>query len=265
MKDQKVTSKPTKKIKADTIISVLMDMSGSMAHLTNATLEGLNSYLETQRKDKSSDEVVVSITVFDSSWNEVHVTTPFNLVPLSELPEITTKHYHPRGGTPLYDAIGTVVERTEKALEGIEGNPDVLLVIITDGEENSSLSLSQKDAKVLIENKQGEGWTPVYLGANHDAWQAGNSLGIAAGNTQTYAATVAGVKDTVFKDLGVRTSAHRKAKSALYGSSGAKSSGLLGSYRTDSFFAGDSENMDEIVSEMTKTAKLGDEESKDDA
>ena len=263
MKDQVIINqkpKRRKKIKADTVVSILLDKSGSMSSIQSATREGLNGYLNTLREDnKNTDEVLVSITVFDTvsvyggSWSnrlENRIVTIFDMVPLSEIPEITEEHYRPDGGTPLYDAIGETISRTDEALLGVKGKPDVLFVIITDGEDLHSSQLTDKDAKCLIEEKQGAGWTPIYLGANQDAWAVSGKLGIAAGSTKAYAATNEGVQDDVFKDLGVRTHAHRVAKHAIYSANVASA----GTYTTNAFFEGDDDDVDGIVESMTRGA-----------
>ena len=278
MKDQKIVKSSKtrqKKIKADTIVSIVLDMSGSMSRLADATREGLNTYLDSLREDnKNTDEVLVSLTVFDSDMDYSkgygddaiipRIKTIFNLEPLSKVPVITEEHYKPEGGTPLYDAIGAVVERTDEALKGVKGNPDVLLVIITDGYNNTSRKLSSNDAKVLIEHKQGKGWTPIYLGANQDAWAVSEKLGISSGSIKTYSANVAGVRDDVFKSLGSRTQAHRMAKCAVYASANADARGLAGSYTTTDFFAGSDDNLEEMLEGMTASASLGGEETKED-
>ncbi len=265
MKDQVIANKPKKqrrkKIKADTVVSILLDMSGSMASIQEATREGLNGYLDTLRNDnKNTDEVLVSITVFDCGveysggmWSNQtvnRINTIFNLVPLSDIPKITRDHYAPSGGTPLYDAMGEVINRTDESLRGIKGNPDVLFVIITDGEDLHSTQLTDKDAKLLIEEKQGKGWTPIYLGANQDAWKVSGMLGISRGSTKSYAATNEGVKQDVFQDLGTRTHAHRMAKGAVYSANFADA----GTYSTNAFFEGDDDDVEGIVEEMTKGA-----------
>lgn len=272
MKDQKITKSPKRKIKADTIVSVVLDMSGSMSRLAAATREGLNAYLDSLRKDnKNTDEVLVSVTVFDSEcdWGSTRqhiprIKTIFSLEPLSKLPEITEEHYRPEGGTPLYDAIGAVVERTDEALKGVKGNPDVLLVIITDGDNNTSTQLTRDQAKALVEQKQGKGWTPIYLGANQDAWAVSEGLGIARGSAKSYSANVASVKKDVFESLGTRTQAHRMAKKAVYTSANADARGLAGSYHTTDFFAGDDGDLDDMVAGMTASASLGDEKPEED-
>lgn len=214
MKNQQIVETP--KTKADTLCRIILDMSGSMSRIASATREGLNTYLQSLKDDKSDDVVLVSVTVFDSEgWVSnvaVHIDTVLDMVPLADVPEITEEHYKPRGGTPMYDAIGTVVQDTERALEGIEGNPEVLLVIITDGDENTSQTFKQCQIKTLLETKEGQGWSTIYLGANQDAWAVGNSLGINVGNVKTYAATVEGIKNDVFASVANATSNYRAAK-----------------------------------------------------
>jgi len=235
MKNQKIVETP--KTKADTLCHILLDMSGSMLGIASATREGLNNYINTMKEDKSDDIVLVSVTVFDSEgWHgdiKVHIDTIMDMVPLNDVPEITEEHYKPRGGTPMYDGIGKVVGRTEGALEGIEGSPEVLLVIITDGDENTSQEFKQHEIKALLETKEGQGWSTIYLGANQDAWAVGSSLGINSGNVKAYSATVAGIKDDVFASVANATTCYRAAKI------GAKADGLGESFTTKSFFAGD--------------------------
>ena len=235
MKNQQVVETP--KLKADTLVRVILDMSGSMSRIASATREGLNTYIQSLKDDKSDDTVLVSLTVFDSEgWVSdvvVHIDTVLDMVPLADVPEITEEHYKPRGGTPMYDAIGTVVQDTERALSGIEGNPEVLLVIITDGDENTSQTFKQGQIKTLLETKEGDGWSAIYLGANQDAWAVGSSLGINAGNVKAYAATVEGIQGDVFASVANATTAYRSAKLS------AKSIGAGEDFVTRSFFAGD--------------------------
>ncbi len=243
MKDQHIVETP--KIKADTLCHVILDMSGSMSRLASATREGLNTYLQTLKDDKSDDEVLVSVTVFDSDgWSDnitVRIDTILDMVPLNAVPEITEDHYKPRGGTPMYDAIGTAVERTELALEGVTGSPEVLLVVITDGDENTSQTFKQGQIKTLLEMKEGQGWSTIYLGANQDAWAVGSSIGINAGNVRAYAATIEGIKDDVFTSVANATTAYRADKLM------AKSIGAGDGYVTRAFFAGDSNLAEEEI------------------
>jgi len=235
MKNQQIVETP--KLKADTLVRVILDMSGSMTGIASATREGLNTYIQSLKDDKSDDTVLVSLTVFDSSgWVSdvvINIDTVLDMVPLADVPEITEEHYKPRGGTPMYDAIGTVVQDTERALDGIEGKPEVLLVIITDGDENTSQTFKQGQIKTLLETKEGDGWSAIYLGANQDAWAVGSSLGINAGNVKSYNATVEGIQGDVFASVANATSEYRSSKLS------AKSIGAGDAFVTRAFFAGD--------------------------
>jgi len=143
-------------------VSVLLDASGSMFQLTQATIEGFNGYIETLKGSEKVDNVRVTLTDFDTQLIQQH----FSERPLKEL-EPLTNEYHTRGGTPLYDAIGRVIADMERETM-YETDPVVLIEITTDGQENSSQAYNQQQIATLIEKKQSEGWTFTYSGANQD-------------------------------------------------------------------------------------------------
>jgi hypothetical protein len=90
--------------------------------------------------------------------------------------------------TPLYDAIGKLIQRTKKRLPK---EAKVLFVIHTDGQENASVKYNQERVKTLIkrlENKRG--WTFVYLGEGAAAWNAGYDFGI--DNVANFSSTMRG-------------------------------------------------------------------------
>lgn len=63
---------------------------------------------------------------------------------------------------------------------------DILFIIITDGEENSSKEFKKETVFQMIENKKKEGWKFLFLGANQDAIKAGGSLGVSLTNSVTF-------------------------------------------------------------------------------
>ncbi len=68
-----------------------------------------------------------------------------------------------------------------------------LVVIITDGAENSSREYTQKDLSKLVEGLQAKGnWTFTYLGANQDAWANASKWGFDKGNVASFNATDSG-------------------------------------------------------------------------
>ena len=76
--------------------------------------------------------------------------------PISEITDLTSETFIPRGGTPLLDATGLLSGRVrvEAAAREATGLPkeDILFISITDGEENQSREHTCADQKT------GQGW-----------------------------------------------------------------------------------------------------------
>jgi len=222
MTDFKIKSNPGK---ADTIVGVIIDMSGSMSGIAQQTRDGYNEYISSLKADKDLGDVNVTLTVFDSDWEgKPHIDVAYNATPLESVPMLTESVYAPRGGTPLCDAVGATIQRTEETLKGRKDNPNVLLVIITDGMENTSKEFNKQQISEMVKGKEKQGWTTVYLGANQDAWAAGASLGISIGNTLNYSA--GNIKKGAFEKVARGTGSYRAVASTTHDS-----------YMTKSFFA----------------------------
>jgi hypothetical protein len=101
--------------------------------------------------------------------------------------------------TALHDAIVSSTSTFGEALSQIpeEDRPGtVMVIIVTDGQENASKEATIKDVKALITQQQDVyGWDFVFLGANQDALETGDSFGLRKGASMTYAATRGGTMD----------------------------------------------------------------------
>lgn len=150
-------------------ISFVLDETGSMMSIKDKTIKDFNEYLQEVKRAKS--DAVFTLTKFNANKVEVVYTKK----PLKEVPALTASTYNPTDSTPLYDAIG----RTVKALEVDEGKQEILVVILTDGEENASKEYDKKAIKALMKEKETKGWTFVYLGVGEAAWAEGQKLGVA--------------------------------------------------------------------------------------
>jgi len=160
----------------DTLIALVLDKSGSMGHLRQSTIEGLNAFLDEQRETQDAGEAFVSLTLFDTSFDVRYVGTPIaQVAPLGS----PTNQYSTGGGTALYDGVGVTVAGVEQWIRNNEFGGKVVVVIFTDGEENSSRQFhiwdspnaeDDKDLNNLIQAKQDEGWDFVFLGTGQSAW-----------------------------------------------------------------------------------------------
>ena len=168
-----VSNKPNGEAPA-AYVTLILDETGSMQDCKGAAIAGVNEYLKTLRQMPSP--VRFTLTLFNSGKLDVRHRN----VPVAEVLELTEQTYRPAEMTPLYDAIGRTLTAASH-----EASPESkkLCVILTDGLENASREYTRDGIARLIKDHEAQGWTFVYLGADHDAWAAGGDLGIAGDNT----------------------------------------------------------------------------------
>lgn len=169
-----------------TLVSLLLDESGSMGTIWDATIQGFNGYIKELQADKNA-QFYMTLTQFDS----IHHTPVFVGKPIKDVPLLSRESYKPGQSTPLYDAIGKTIKATEEWLAK-EPNAAVVFVIQTDGYENASNEFRLDAIKARIAEKTKQGWTFAYLGAGPDSWAGGNALGIPQTAQCYYAHTAAG-------------------------------------------------------------------------
>lgn len=197
-----------KKSNLKTHVHIVLDRSGSMNSCRQSTINGFNEYINSLKADKES-KYFVTLTQFDSTQVAVSIEKTFSDLPINKVPELTWDSFQPRGMTPLLDAIGSCIHETEKMISKKRGANAVVMMIMTDGDENSSREYSKAAIKNLIEDKENNaGWTVAYLGANQDAIATGASMGFAAGKAMTYSTsdmdrTFKSMADTTIKRSGV--------------------------------------------------------------
>lgn len=154
----------------------LLDRSGSMSGSETATIEGYNSYLNKQRKNKLNTKITT--VLFDDKYELLHEQKS-----ITQINNLTEKEYYVRGCTALLDAIGITITNLDKKV----GNNKVLFVITTDGLENASQEFNKQKIKSLIESHSN--WEFIYIGANIDSYSEGTSIGISRKNISNYSKT----------------------------------------------------------------------------
>lgn len=194
-----------------TLIAVVLDRSGSMANVVADTIGGFNTFLAEQRKNPV-DDCRLSLVQFDNEYMVVHENRP-----LAEVPDLTTETYMPRGGTALLDAIGRTIDDTGRALAAMPESArpgQVVFCILTDGEENASSRYTKEQINEMIRHQTEKyRWQFVFLGANQDAIQAGQAIGVAAANSLSYNGSGRGTAQ-VFSTIASNVTSYRSTKSA---------------------------------------------------
>lgn len=179
---------------------IILDESGSMDSIKKATISGFNELVQTikgiEKKFPEQQHFISFIT-----FNGLGVKTHLDKKAVSSLTMIDEKTYQPDSMTPLYDAIGLSVLKLRVDVAGQE-NANVLVTILTDGEENASKEFNGQQVKAIIDEQKAKGWTFTYIGANHDVEKVASSLSIT--NTMQFEANDADVHKMFAKEQSSR-------------------------------------------------------------
>lgn len=160
-----------------THISIILDRTGSMESIRDDTIGGFNTFLKDQKEQPST--ATLTLVQFDTQdpYEVIH-----RFKPIQEVPELTRETYVPRASTPLLDAIGRGINDIEKSIADIkeENRPSkVVVVVITDGQENSSLEFRKDQiVKMVKEKTEKDNWQFVFLSADLDAFMDAGAMGI---------------------------------------------------------------------------------------
>ena len=166
--------------KNKTLTTFVLDESGSMNGVRVNTIKGINSYIDKLKAD--SDEIIVNFLTFNSTG----LKTLYDFQPISEITPFSGEHYRPDAMTPLYDAIGSGIEMTDKYVSEFKSNINVIFAIMTDGFENCSREYTHDMILRLIQARTEQKWVFTYLGANQDSWDVGRSLGLSQDHVTDY-------------------------------------------------------------------------------
>lgn len=166
-----------------THILVVLDRSGSMNAVREATIGGLNQFFQDQTTVPG--DVRLTLVQFDDRYEVFRQN-----VDLKTMPLLTQVDFLPRGWTALYDAIGRGMTDLGEELAKLpeEQRPgQVIVVIQTDGQENASHTFSQSQIFDMIKHQTDKySWKFIFLGANQDAYATSRQLGVPLNMTLSY-------------------------------------------------------------------------------
>lgn len=160
----------------NTHITVVLDESASMGPVRGSTISGFNEWRESIAKE--TPEAKVTLVAFNS--DRTHSIFTGEVV--SSMRNLSSFDYAPAGMTPLYDAVKQAIRDTQRDLPT---DTDVMMVVLTDGQENSSYTPRSEIAE-LINSLKNEGWLFTFLGSNQDAWVEGSKMNLDKFSTRTY-------------------------------------------------------------------------------
>jgi uncharacterized protein YegL len=166
-----------------TDITIILDKSGSMEARRTDAIGGFNALVDDQKVQPGG--AALSLVLFDTTYE-----VTFTEKRPSDVPALTMETYTPSGGTALLDAMGKTIDATGKRLAAMakESRPGkVIVVVITDGEENSSREYTYPRVNEMIcHQRDVYKWEFIFVGTNQDAIASASRIGIQAQNALTY-------------------------------------------------------------------------------
>ncbi|MHC1778924.1 MAG: VWA domain-containing protein [Bacteroidales bacterium] len=187
---------------------IILDESGSMECIKRTIIQGFNELVQTIKgieKQFPEQEHFISFV----SFNGLGIKHLHSVEPASTLKEINSGNYMPDASTPLFDAMGSAINRLRESLEG-QSNYNVLVTVLTDGEENASVEFSAFNIRMIVEKLKQEKWTFTYIGTDHDVEKIALSLSI--DNTMVFEKNDAHINEMFKKEQYARTKFSEKIR-----------------------------------------------------
>jgi Mg-chelatase subunit ChlD len=174
-----------------THVTVILDRSGSMDSIRDDIIGGFNSFLREQKAEPG--QATMTLVQFDTEdpYEVIH-----RFKPIEAVPELDRATYVPRGCTPLLDAFGRGINDIEKSLGELaeEDRPSkVMVVALTDGQENASREFTKDQIEKMVKVKTAESdWQFVFLTTDLAAFGDARALGIHAGSSLLFVKSAEG-------------------------------------------------------------------------
>lgn len=187
---------------------IILDESGSMESIKKNIVQGFNEIVQTVKgieKEFPEQEHFISLISFNGLGQKLlHFIDP-----VSKLELIDETRYKPDATTPLYDAMGFGIAKLRQHLVN-QTDYNVLVTVLTDGEENASKEYKGSDIKKNIEDLKLNNWTFTYIGTDHDVEKFAASLSI--NNTLSFDKDTEGIKNMFVKEGNARRSYSNKIR-----------------------------------------------------
>lgn len=171
-----------------THITVVLDRSGSMSSVWQDTIGGLESLISDNKKEKS--KCTFSLYSFNHK-----IENPIKFTDIQIVSESVSDYgITPSGNTALYDAIGQAIQETGEKLKSLpekERPARVMVVIQTDGQENSSSEYKANTIKKLVKEQTDKyNWVFNFIGSSQESvLDATTNLGFNSNTTAFYSST----------------------------------------------------------------------------
>ncbi len=155
---------------------ILLDRTGSMSGIWDEALTSVNAYAadigKLEEGEQDDLDTSVTLAVFDAQDGLKYDVLRKSVTP-GNWETVTSDEVSPRGMTPLFDAIGRIISTAEK-----DAPEKAVIVIMTDGLENSSREMTKEGARAALDRVEAKGWEVVFLGAEFAKFDDADAVGV---------------------------------------------------------------------------------------
>jgi Mg-chelatase subunit ChlD len=205
--NSQLNSQEIKSEKVETDVIVILDESGSMETMGKEPIQSVETILQQQKlqqnpNDKSTFSLITFNTTSNVLINEERIST-------LDLQEKNVK-YTPNACTALNDAICGTITRILASSKP----KNKVCVIITDGQENSSMTYKNKDTRKMITDcETNHNWKFIFIGANINAFEEGSNLTIDKNRCGQFDQKLTGNLNDLCRSVSQHISNFRRARS----------------------------------------------------
>jgi len=174
-------------------VALVVDRSGSMELLVKEVVNNVNAVLDSlQPNDR------VSILFFEDPYGVVRYVED---QPVNRVRRLKYGDYFPLGGTPLYDAVAVAIgDVVAPTLGAGKSSMQGIVILLSDGEENSSTMYSLGEARQAVSTALSQGIDIRFYGMGPAATGEASALGIPISNTVQVSQSASGL-DQAFDDV----------------------------------------------------------------
>lgn len=160
-------------------VFILLDRTGSMAQIWSESVNSINVFVDELAGDNKSYRI--TLAAFDLH-NGLQFDVLRDAVPIEKWQNFAENETYPRGSTPLLDSLVRIIAMAERS------NPErAVIVVMTDGHENSSREVDLRAARAAVKRAESKGWHVVFLGADFNTFTQANDLNVMSDRTMNMA------------------------------------------------------------------------------
>ena len=177
-------------------VGIARDHSGSMFGLSKEAMKDYNGLIEQLREASEQEKIdtIINTVTFgiNSSVKQEAVNSSVNAVkPLSS--------YITDGGTPLFDAVGELIEMLSSVPDKNDDGVSFLIMVVTDGQENQSSKWKYNLSDKIKELQATDKWTFTFRVPKGYASEITSRLNVHAGNVVEWEQSERGMRESNIK------------------------------------------------------------------